>query len=175
MHEQEIKTLYEIVKQVEDAYDLVSHYTSVDKKTGLKSVFDKWENNSVVRAVKEGKTSFSKESDYFKGFSPKGLPEELRKNDQRASDLEECFGTYYAVRDPVDTFGKGAIGGALIGSLTFITMTRREALRLFMLSVAGMGAVGGLIGLMDREFYHNWLKEIGKRAEYLDRAYSLAR
>lgn len=58
------KTLYDVIKQVESAYDLVSKYTAVDKQAGLRRVFedDIWRNNRVLKDVVAGRTTFSKEA-----------------------------------------------------------------------------------------------------------------
>ena len=91
------KSLYGVIKQVENAYDLVSKYTVIDKKAGLRRVFEEWKSNQLVEAVMEGRTTFYEEHrkvfdeyDFKNILMTSSLPEGFK---EKVADLEACIGT----------------------------------------------------------------------------------
>ena len=177
------KTLYEVVKQVESSYDLISQYTAVDKKDGLKRVFEEWKGNPIVRAVLEGRTTFADE--YRKTFGEYGfkkllLPFSLPQGfKERVADLETCIG-YSGLDNSVDTqltnpLGLGALFSAAVAipsALILAKSPQKISRRRFIIEGAIIGAMsGGIIGGLASYKTKSILDDRYRAATYLDEIY----
>ena len=181
---QKTKTLYKVVKQVESSYDVVSQYTAVDKKDGLKRVFEEWKHNSVVKAVMEGNTNFSGEyQKIFGGYKIKELvmPNRLRGNNPEVfRTIEACLGEsgFDYVRPNIVNSSVGGLGFAaflsLLASRVNKEMSKREFLgySALLTSLSGLGGVG--VSALDANELQKNLKKLEQNASYLDRMYSFA-
>lgn len=180
------KTLFKVVKQVEDAYDEVAKYTAVDKNSSIRAIFDEWaKNNSVVHAVLNGEATFIEQhqqnlqeyGSWRKAFIPYILPPSFK---EKITDLEACIGNsnfeigYTPIENPV---GIGALFSTILGigsglatkkHLETIKMSRRS----FIINGVASGAIlGGLVGIMPPSLKLYKLHVLRQNAEYLDNVY----
>ena len=178
------KTLYGVVKQVESSYDVVSQYTAVDKKDGLKRVFEEWKQNNVVKAVMGGENTFGGEyQKIFGGYKIKELimPNRLRGNDPEVfRTLEACLGESGLgyVRPNIVNSSVGGLGFAAFLSLLASKANKKMSRREFLGYSALLTSLGGLIGVgvsaIDANELQKNLKKLEQNASYLDRMYSFA-
>lgn len=164
------KTLYDVIKQVESAYDLVSQYTPVEKQAGLRRVFedDIWRNNRVLKDVVAGRTTFSKEAKRYEEIKNKEI--------ERFSDLGACFGNPppSIVGNPLYGGVEGAVAGAVLSAITLDKKTtRREIIKRSGIAALLLGACGVFTGWGERGMYKRWLlNDLEQEAKYLDQVYT---
>ena len=178
------KTLYEVVKQVESSYDIISQHTAVDKKDGLKRVFEEWKQNNVVKEVTDGKTTFGGEyQKIFGGYNLKELimPNRLReRNPEDFRTLEACLGKsgFDYVRPNIVNSSVGGLGFAAFLSLLASKVNKKMSRRQFLEYSALLTSLGGLTGVgvseIDATELKKNLKKLEQNASYLDRMYSFA-
>lgn len=183
------ETLVQRIKIIQD----IPNYVTVDKDAEIRKAFEEFsQSNNVVRAVRDGKTTFLTEYNKHIGpydsnmlFSLNSLPEDFQ---QRVQDLEQALG-HTRLAHPVfgdvpiadsmtrNPISSGIALGGIFGGLLLIPGYRdyhnqRVSRRGFLLSsigvVAGTAALGATMGMASLAGVSDNLRQVRENALYLD-------
>ena len=156
-----VKSLYDVVGQVNAAYDLVSEHTSVDRNPALKKVYAQHSSNPVIKSLMDGEAGV----EYQLLRYAAGHLENKRH-------MEEILGTLPNVSlDYIAATGMGGVTGVLTNILWSGTdLSRRDMIRLGLVTALGAG-LGIGVDSIKKEWNLNHMEQFFKRAQLLDKTY----
>jgi len=186
-------TLFEQIKSIDNLFGDNEAYKT-EKEQLMRRAYELWKDkNSVVRAVREGKTTFTQEYQKllgeYRSFSrlsvPYSLPKDFKEN---IHDLEACIGESNLNDSVVNKMSGNPVGGFASAVLLGLMYRGYRAIRSrypkkdekpedpskrkFLKTLIGMGVAGSVYGASESLSTLGQLSKVERNARYLDNIYT---